>query len=492
MPSSISPNFSTLVFTGPSLSPEEAKKILPEAYYHGPVQCGDLIKAMRLGFIRRMVIIDGYFEQRGAVWHREILFALSRGVQIFGASSMGALRASEMPSYGMIGSGEIFKNYYYNRLPDDDEVALVHAALFDSHITPMVNIRPTLDKAVRENIISDTEAKQWLDILKQTPYYNRSLLNFSKDPKVNDWLEKNYVDQKKEDAENLLKNIKNNILSPQTLPEPMFSNVFFNRIFREMICEPFEQTHEILEWLPESEKFLLDLKQQPYFLTLQRIAKLLHLGLDIALSTENIINPEEAFSFLTKFADKIPEEFPITHEILIKYLQISDTDLNKNININININNKNNSEKNSSENSFCNTALSVLADLILGLYGFMASEKISISAAFAQRYADEFRRDRQLTTPEVTLAWIQEQNLKDIHEFETLIAALAPMHHIVDLHCAHLLCIKTSFSCQNWLLLAHQLITNQINFKNSDKNLNMASIESSPDKASLLEHTAKL
>ena len=34
-------------------------------------------------------LIDGFFENVASVWHKEILFALSEGVQVFGAASMG-------------------------------------------------------------------------------------------------------------------------------------------------------------------------------------------------------------------------------------------------------------------------------------------------------------------------------------------------------------------------------------------------------------------
>ena len=39
-------------------------------------------------------VIDGAFLSGPAVWHREIIWALSQGVQVLGAASMGALRAA--------------------------------------------------------------------------------------------------------------------------------------------------------------------------------------------------------------------------------------------------------------------------------------------------------------------------------------------------------------------------------------------------------------
>ena len=54
---------------------------------------------------RAIGIIDGVFLDVASVWHREILWALSQGVHVFGAASMGALRAAELDGFGMRGVG---------------------------------------------------------------------------------------------------------------------------------------------------------------------------------------------------------------------------------------------------------------------------------------------------------------------------------------------------------------------------------------------------
>ena len=71
-------------------------------------------------------MVDGYFDGVPAVWHKEVLWALQAGIAVFGASSMGALRAAELHSFGMRGIGRIFEDYRDGRLTDDDEVALLH------------------------------------------------------------------------------------------------------------------------------------------------------------------------------------------------------------------------------------------------------------------------------------------------------------------------------------------------------------------------------
>ena len=87
-------------------------------------------------------LIDGYFEWTLSVWHKEILWALTRGVHVFGAASVGALRAVELERYGMRGVGEIFRAYRDGELEDDDEVAVVHipGQTFACSSEAMVNI----------------------------------------------------------------------------------------------------------------------------------------------------------------------------------------------------------------------------------------------------------------------------------------------------------------------------------------------------------------
>ena len=66
------------------------------------------------------------FERALPVWHKEILWALARGVHVFGAASMGALRAAELHAFGMVGVGRIFAAYRDGELEADDEVAVLH------------------------------------------------------------------------------------------------------------------------------------------------------------------------------------------------------------------------------------------------------------------------------------------------------------------------------------------------------------------------------
>ena len=71
-------------------------------------------------------------------------------MQVFGASSMGALRAAELAPFGMDGRRRIFEAFRGGELEDDDEVAVVHADA-DAGYRPlsdaMVDMRATLAAA---------------------------------------------------------------------------------------------------------------------------------------------------------------------------------------------------------------------------------------------------------------------------------------------------------------------------------------------------------
>ena len=106
-----------LIFAGPSLytvTPEQLSGI----DLRPPAGKGDLLAAIRAG-AKVIGIVDGTFEYGASVWHKEILFAIRQGVAVFGAASMGALRAAECADFGMIGIGRVFADYAAGRRRSD-------------------------------------------------------------------------------------------------------------------------------------------------------------------------------------------------------------------------------------------------------------------------------------------------------------------------------------------------------------------------------------
>jgi hypothetical protein len=168
----------THVFLGPSLSWEEGLKILPDATFLPPAKAGDIYIAVK-GGAQVIAIIDGFFEQVPAVWHKEILYALSLGVHVFGASSMGALRAAELHPFGMVGIGRIFEAYRDGACEDDDEVAVIHAgqeSAFEALSEAMVNVRDALSEALRRGFIGKTTHNVIACEMKRRNYPQRSWL----------------------------------------------------------------------------------------------------------------------------------------------------------------------------------------------------------------------------------------------------------------------------------------------------------------------------
>jgi hypothetical protein len=144
-----------VVFVGPTLTPEDIAACV-DIVCLPPAAQGDIYRAAQRR-PRAIGIIDGYFSGAPSVWHKEILWAISRGVPLFGSASMGALRAAELHAFGMRGIGRIFEAFRDGELEDDDEVAVVHGPAELGHLQAseaMVNIRATLARAETDGVLS--------------------------------------------------------------------------------------------------------------------------------------------------------------------------------------------------------------------------------------------------------------------------------------------------------------------------------------------------
>jgi hypothetical protein len=211
----------TVVFLGPTLSLADAQGILPDASYCPPVAQGDVYSLLGAGQPAAIAIVDGVFYQDLPVWHKEILAALEQGVAVYGASSMGALRAAECEAFGMVGVGAIFEDYASGRLVDDDEVAVVHADAehgWRARTEPMVNLRATMRQAVTDGRMDDAAASRAMKAAKAIWFAERTrpalleALRATGAPPgeadtLRDVLERAYVDQKRIDAELLLRTL---------------------------------------------------------------------------------------------------------------------------------------------------------------------------------------------------------------------------------------------------------------------------------------------
>lgn len=165
------------VFVGPSLSIAAARDVLG-AIYLPPAGHGDIYRAtLRRPKPRAIGLIDGYFRHRPAVRHKEILWAMSAGIPVFGAASIGALRAAELSDFGMVGIGRIFADFCSGRLEDDDEVAVDHGPAEMGYLPvneALVDIRATLEMARQQGVIGPECEALLVTTAKQRFYVQRT------------------------------------------------------------------------------------------------------------------------------------------------------------------------------------------------------------------------------------------------------------------------------------------------------------------------------
>jgi hypothetical protein len=201
-----------VIFAGPSLPP--ALRPADPALQWCPPACQGELYRSALTRPAIIGIIDGYFEVTPTVWHKEILWAMTQGIHVYGSASIGALRAAELYSFGMVGVGRIFAAYRDGILCDDDEVAVLHGPEelgYPAVTEAMVNIRATLDKALADGVLDAWLAARLGEIGKALFYKQRSwdailrlVIGRGLPPMPLDdlavWLRGGQVDQKRVDA----------------------------------------------------------------------------------------------------------------------------------------------------------------------------------------------------------------------------------------------------------------------------------------------------
>ncbi|MET0532372.1 MAG: TfuA-like protein [Microvirga sp.] len=248
---------SVVVFCGPTISAAEVREWI-DAVCLPPAGYGDVIRAVEMSPRPRVIaIIDGAFRNVPAVRHKEILWALSQGVHVFGAASMGALRAAELCDYGMVGIGSIFSDYRSGRTEDDDDVAVEHGPPelgFLSLSESMVDIRATLDAAVLNGVIGGHMKSCLLNQAKQKFYAERHWPRLLEHARTLDfdatmvdaleaWLPAGRVHRKRDDALEMLGAICDFIA---TDPSPFDPNFTFER------TDVWDLDYEAAHSLPQS------------------------------------------------------------------------------------------------------------------------------------------------------------------------------------------------------------------------------------------------
>jgi hypothetical protein len=213
-----------IVFIGPSLTIEKARKIF-NADYRPPAKKGDFLRLLAcINDDDRIIIglVDGLFLQDYPPTPIEVFqLLIKKNMLVLGAASLGALRAVELEKYGMIGIGKIFELYKNNKIDADDEVAVTFTEdtqLIQSEA--MIDIRYNLFIALKKGVIDENTKRAAVKVAKSIYFPNRNYEDIIDEtkrihPSLSDYLEsfrsyisKNRQSLKEQDAIKLVNYVK--------------------------------------------------------------------------------------------------------------------------------------------------------------------------------------------------------------------------------------------------------------------------------------------
>lgn len=163
-----------LLFAGPSLHGSSLD--LDGLDVRPPAAQGDIAAAID-GGVTAIGLIDGIFGSAAAVWHKELLYALSLGIRVLGGSSMGALRAAECAAFGMEAVGVIAEGYVSGYLDDDAAVALAHLPpeLGSAPLSePRVDADATVSHLAALELVSAEEASRLAESIAAIHFADRT------------------------------------------------------------------------------------------------------------------------------------------------------------------------------------------------------------------------------------------------------------------------------------------------------------------------------
>lgn len=443
-----------IVFLGPSLSLTSAKKILPEAVFLPPIRCGDILQTMKMD-PSDIIIIDGYFERMPSVWHKEILFAMEKGIRVYGAASMGALRASELYDYGMIGIGEVFNLFKNQEIEDDDEVAVLHhdaQADYKGLTDALVNIRATMKNAIKNGIINESEAELIIQKSKEIYYKERVLIKIcnltdmasdKKEHLINFIIQGGYVDLKANDAMQALEFIQNSEKNTSNKYPITPKTLFFRTLKHFVTCKTFpypinnsslEMQYQIYSRLLDS-KYKNLLKQSMLMSVVYRIGTSLNFK---ATPTELSLNINFLSNELNKqFTDKL-SIIKKTQSSYPSFISIKELALIEGHNL---------TDQSSTEH----------LNNLIALYSPIISKANELGLAIRsknfEKYIIKFREKHQLINQTDLNQWLSQHQIS-IHRLTEILHAFAIIDFIAYRNNADILNISQDNDFENWFLLA--------------------------------------
>jgi hypothetical protein len=164
-----------VLFAGPSLELCDQNLIGGAFECKRPIKRGDLEQLIdgrkRVGTI---IILDGVYGSNLAITPTECRQAIKAGWTLIGGSSMGALRASELWSVGMMGLGNVYNLFRIGKLKSDADVAVSYNKDFQEELTlSIVYIRSVLGQLCNQKVVDVATARQLLLAARKIAWFER-------------------------------------------------------------------------------------------------------------------------------------------------------------------------------------------------------------------------------------------------------------------------------------------------------------------------------
>ena len=142
-----------------------------------PVRRGDIAALVASQAPGVAVICDGVFQAEPAVSHAEIAAALDAGWQVWGVSSIGAIRAHEMRREGMRGHGWVHAQFARRADFQDDEMALLHLGEppYFALTEALVNLRYAFERRGGALGITHRSQRRAVAVLRELWFGERSI-----------------------------------------------------------------------------------------------------------------------------------------------------------------------------------------------------------------------------------------------------------------------------------------------------------------------------
>ena len=229
-----------LVFAGPSLTRPLPTLSENEIILFPPAGQCDVMSAVHRLSPDVVIIADIRIWPSMSVLHKELIWALAKGVRIIGTAAGGALRAAELAFCGMKGHGRVYEMTTAGQIEDDAEVFCLwekNEAGYTRQTLPLVNIRATLERLKVREEIGENGAEAVLAAARAIYYKNRTFsaleagladagLNARRIATLMECLTKNYCDVQSDDLSDTLERISEanflpSPMSPETMPIPV-------------------------------------------------------------------------------------------------------------------------------------------------------------------------------------------------------------------------------------------------------------------------------